>query len=468
MKNHKRFGKITNSCLYRIVDGIIPGFQFRNYEKDHLWIDADWVSYVCTEYLFMLKDIFMKDYFRVTELNKVIKLAARFQKTAVTTVPLELSAGRILAEDIRADIDLPGFTRSTMDGYAVCASSTFGASNGSPAFLAVKGKISMGEKPSFSLQPGEAVAIPTGGMLPEGADGVIMIEYTDPVDETAIEVYKSIPPGHNLIYRGEDFEKNSTVLEKGSRLRAAECGLLAAFGIIEVPVFNKPVIAVVSTGDEIVPAEKIPGPGQIRNINSFSLAAMISESGGEPVDYGIIRDDYEALEQACRKALENSDMLIISGGSSVGKRDFTVDVLSSLPESEILVHGIPISPGKPTILADAGGRPVWGLPGHVVSAMVVFEIVVRPFLGKIAGLKDYNKNRFRLDAILGRNIPSAQGREEYVRVRLTETEGGLTADPVPGKSGMINTMVFADGLIRIPLNTEGLDKGSRVKVMPLY
>lgn len=407
----------------------------------------------------------MKDYFKVTELQDVVRLTDRFNKTDRLSVSLSDAAGRVLAEDVSADIDLPGFTRSTMDGYAVSAASTFGASAGSPAFLMVKGKISMGEVPGFSVQPGEAAAISTGGMLPEGTDSVVMIEYTDAVDETAIEVYKSVAPGQNVILKGEDFEKDATVLKDGTLLKPPECGLLAAFGIGSVPVYKKPVVGIISTGDEVVPVESLPGPGQIRNINTTTIASMIEACGGEPVDFGIVSDDFNRLDSLCREALEKSDMLIVSGGSSVGSRDFTIDVLEGLPASEILVHGISISPGKPTILASADGKPVWGLPGHVVSAMVVFEIVVKPFLLKAAGRKRFNENRFLLDATLTRNIPSAQGREEFIRVRLEEEDGKMKATPIPGKSGMINTMVFADGLVRIPLNTEGLDRGASVRVM---
>ncbi len=406
----------------------------------------------------------MKEYFKVKDLKQVIEYASDFEKADTETVSINMSAGRILAEEIISDIDLPDFTRSTMDGFAVCASSTFGASSGNPALLIIKGGIAMGEVPDFEIRPGEAARIATGGMLPAGADSVVMIEFTEAIDDTAIEVFKSVAPGQNIIEKGDDFKKGKTVLTSGIKIRPAEKGLMASFGVSRVKVFKKPVVGIISTGDEIVPISEYPPPGHIRDINSYTTAAMVIEAGAEPRTFGVVKDDYDALKSVCEKALEESDMVLISGGSSVGTRDFTLDVLSAFQDAAIRVHGISISPGKPTILAGVNGKPVWGLPGHVVSAMIVFEIVVKPFLFKMSGLVEYNKNMFRQDAVLTRNIPSAQGREEYIRVKLVEKEEGLYAEPVLGKSGMINTMVHADGLVRIPLNTEGLLKGTQVKV----
>ncbi len=407
----------------------------------------------------------MKEYFKVTELNQVIEHTSDFRIADRETVSINTASGRILAETIVSDTDLPDFTRSTMDGFAVCASSTFGASAGSPSLLLIKGSVAMGASPEFSIQAGEAARIATGGMLPEGADSVVMIEFTEAIDDDAIEVFKSVAPGQNIIEKGEDFQKGKTVLTEGIEIRPAEVGLMAAFGVSQVNVYKKPVIGIISTGDEIVPVSHTPPQGHIRDINSYSLSALVRNAGGSPKTYGIIKDDYKALKRVCEKALEETDMVLISGGSSVGTRDFTVDVLSSFPDASILVHGISISPGKPTILASVSGQPVWGLPGHVVSAMVVFDIVVNPFISKMSGVKNFNRNMFRQDAVLTRNLSSAQGREEYIRVKLFEKDDIVFAEPVLGKSGMINTMVYADGLIRIPLNTEGLDKGASVKVM---
>jgi len=354
-----------------------------------------------------------------------------------------------------------------MDGDALCALSTFGGSEENPAYINVVGSIAMGESPSFAVEQGETARISTGGMLPKGADSVIMIEHTEILDEKTIEVYKGAAPGHNVIEKGEDFTKGTVVLNAGQKIRPQETGLLAAFGKEKVQVFKKPVIGIISTGDEVVPLAETPQPGQIRDINTYSLSGQVIEAGGIPSTFGIIKDDYKDLLGKCREALLASDMLLISGGSSVGTRDFTIEVLSALPDSEIIVHGISISPGKPTILARSGKKQVWGLPGHVVSAMIVFTAVVKPFIEKISGSSPERKSRFALSAQLSRNVSSAQGRTDYIRVRLTEKDGILWAEPILGKSGLINTMIKADGLMEIGKNVEGLEKGTAVKVFPL-
>ncbi len=323
----------------------------------------------------------------------------------------------------------------------------------------------MGESPTFSIARGESARISTGGMLPEGADSVIMVEHTGEIDYTTIEVYRSVAPGQHVIAPGEDFKKSDIILSRGRKFRPQETGLLAGFGKTWARVYKKPVISVISTGDEIVPIEKEPGPGQIRDINTYTLSGLVKEAGAIPLILGIVQDDYNALFEKCSQALDQSDMVLISGGSSVGARDFTTEVLSSLPDSRILVHGISISPGKPTILAKVKNKAFWGLPGHVVSAMVVFSNVVQPFIEHISGR--HRQKKFKLSAILSRNISSAQGRIDFVRVLLIEKDGILQAEPILGKSGLINTMIKADGIIEIGINTEGLDKGTEVSVIIL-
>ncbi|MCF8070248.1 MAG: molybdopterin molybdotransferase MoeA [Desulfobacterales bacterium] len=409
----------------------------------------------------------MKDFFKVADLNQVLGHAAEFPVVETESVSLAETTGRILAQNILSDINIPGFTRSTMDGYAVCAVSTFGASEANPAYLTVKGAVEMGQAPDMTIGPGEAASIPTGGMLPDGADSVIMIEHTEKIDDTTIEIYKSVAPGGHVVEKGEDIKQGADVLSCGRQLRPQETGLLAALGKTSVNVFKKPKIAIISTGNEIISIDKKPEPGQIRDINSYSLSSLVETAGGQPVPYGIVTDNYDALFDACSTALKASDMLLISGGSSVGAHDYTVEVLSSLPDAGILAHGISISPGKPTILAVSQNKAVWGLPGHVVSAMVVFEMVVKPFIRRISGRSDFLKKGMPLPAILSRNISSAQGRMDYIRVRLTENGRDLLAEPILGKSGLINTMVQADGLIEIGTNTEGLNKGDKVNVIPL-
>ena len=409
----------------------------------------------------------MKEFFKVTDLQKVLEYASDFPRVETESVPLLEATGRILAADIFSDVDLPDFMRSTMDGYAVCASSTFGASEANPAYLTIKGNVDMGKPPDFSLGPGQAARILTGGMLPDGADSVVMIEHTEAIDDTSIEVYRSVAPGQNILEKGEDISKGAILVSCGKKLRAQETGLLAAFGNKTVSVYKKPVIGIISTGDEVVPIDEMPALGQIRDINTFTLTGLLKKVGAVPVTFGIVEDDFDDLFEKCTLAMAQSDMVLISGGSSVGTRDFTIEALSALPDAAILVHGISISPGKPTILARSNNKAIWGLPGHVVSAMVVFEVVVRPFIEHIGGLSEKHKKDIRLSALLNRNISSAQGRVDYLRIRLSERDGILWAEPILGKSALINTMVKADGLIEIGVNTEGLDKGTEVEVIPL-
>jgi molybdopterin molybdotransferase len=304
-------------------------------------------------------------------------------------------------------------------------------------------------------------------MLPEGADSVVMVEHTDKVGDLAIEAFKSVAPGQNMIEKGEDIQKGRIVLSTGRLLRPQEAGLLAAAGKSRVRVFKKPVIGIISSGDEVVPVERVPGSGQIRDMNSYTLAGQIQAAGGVPVGYGIVRDSYDELHEKCSAALCASDMVLVSGGSSVGARDFTIDVFNALPDSQLLVHGISISPGKPTILARAAGKPLFGLPGHVVSAMVVFSTVVQPFIDHLRGLSGPCRAARPFSARLTRNVASAQGRVDYIRVRLVDRDGELWAEPVLGKSGLIHTMVQADGLVAIGLNVEGLDEGAKVEVIPI-
>jgi len=304
-------------------------------------------------------------------------------------------------------------------------------------------------------------------MLPKGADSVVMIEHTELLDDTTVEIYRSVAPGQHVMEIGEDFQKDEKMLYRGQVLRPQETGLLAAFGRTAVKVFKKPVIGIISTGDEVVPVDETPGIGQIRDINAYTLAGQVKAAGCTSVHFGIVKDDYSALLKVCSAALDKTDVILLSGGSSMGSRDFTVEVLSALPESNILVHGISISPGKPTILAKAGGKAFWGLPGQVVSAMVVFSAVVLPFIEHIRGVSAGHTEPKNFIARIGRNISSAQGRIDYIRVRLVEKDGELWAQPVLGKSGLINTMVKADGLTAVGLNTEGLEKGTKVEVIPL-
>ena len=408
----------------------------------------------------------MKEFFNLMDLPAVLALADQFALTGSEPVALVDANERILAQGITADLDIPGFDRSTMDGFAVAALSTFGASEGNPAYLSVSGAVAMGEETHLSVGPGEAVRIATGGMLPAGADAVVMVEHTDQLDKTTIEIYKSVAPGQNMVARGEDVAVGSEVLTRGTLLRPQELGILAALGQATVRVHRRPRVGILSTGDEVVDIHTTPRIGQVRDMNAYSLAGQARRCGAATTTYGIVGDDAAELGRRCETALAENDMVLLSGGSSVGARDYTTEILGALPDTEVLVHGISISPGKPTILARCGGKALWGLPGHVTSAMVVFAAVVKPFLLHVGGWQT-QRTAPRCLARLTRNVASAQGREEYLRVRLTEREGDLWAEPLLGKSGLIRTMVQADGLVAVPKDTEGLETGMIVDVLPL-
>jgi molybdopterin molybdotransferase len=407
----------------------------------------------------------VKEFFKVLDVEQVLDLRQGFQPVPSEEVRLEAAVGRILAEDVQATGNLPGFARSTVDGYAVRAASTFGASDSSPALFEVVGAVAMGEAPQMSVAPGEAVRIATGGMLPSGADGVVMLEHAESLDDSSIEVVRSVAPGQNLIAAGEDFKSGALIVAAGRRLRPQDAGVLAAFGRTRVKAFRQPVVGIISTGDEIIPAEAAPGPAQIRDVNRYTLAGLAVQAGARPVAFGIVRDDFQSLHAACSRALEQCDMVLISGGSSVGARDYSVEAISAFAGAELLVHGIAISPGKPTILAQVFGKTVWGLPGHVASSMIVFSRIVRPFLLHIGGLAAPTEEDIRIPARLNRNVASPQGRTDFVRVRLLRRGSEWWAEPVLGKSGLINTMVKSDGIIEIGKNIEGLDEGAIVEVI---
>jgi len=394
--------------------------------------------------------------------------AHNFLSTDYEELPLNQCTNRILAADIIATENIPTFRRSTMDGYAVKAASTYGASESNPSLLFIKETIEMGKIPDHPVGLQDASRISTGGMLPDGADSVVMIEYTEAIDSQTIEIYKSVAPLQNVIDIGEDISIGSIQRRKGQIIRPQDIGTSAALGIRKLCVYKKPLVGIISTGDEIIPIDKKPATGQIRDINQYSLSSQIIQNGGHPVFIDNVPDNYDALFAACKKGIHNCHMLLISGGSSVGTRDYTIDVIQKLEGAKIIAHGVSIQPGKPTILARVGNIPVWGLPGHVASAMIVFHVLVRPFLAQLTGeRKQFFNSSQTVRARLIRNVASSQGREEYIRVRLEQNKNAVDAIPVQGKSGLIRTMVQADGLIIIPENSEGLEQDTWVDVMIL-
>ena len=374
--------------------------------------------------------------------------------------------GRILSKNIQAPEDLPGFSRSSMDGYAVQAKDTFGANESLPALLDIVGEVLMGQPANVSVMPGQAVRISTGGMLPQGADSVMMLEYCHNLDEKTIEVSRAISPLENVIQPDDDYKAGTIVLQGNPTIRPQDVGVLSGLGIATIPVFKKPRVAIISTGDEVIPINQKPLPGQIRDINSYTLNAFCQQLNAEPIMLGLCTDDFDKLREKVEKSLSIADTVWISGGSSVGTRDMTLKVFESFDDMELLVHGISISPGKPTIIAEIGSKAVFGLPGHVASAMVVAEIFLAPFLARLSGKKAISeKTLFNVDAELSRNIESASGRDDYIRVRLVRKDDRIMAEPIFGKSGLISTLVEAHGLIMIDRNTEGLYKGQHVSVI---
>ncbi len=409
----------------------------------------------------------MESFFKVKRSDEVFEIISQFGPSGEETISLEDSLDRVLRQDITSEEDLPDFPRSSMDGYAVRSRDTFGASESLPALLEVFGEVLMGQAPETVIKEGQAVKISTGGMLPGGADGVVMVEYCHLVDEKTLEVNRAISPLENVIQPGDDIKFRSCVLKKGKRLRPQDLGVMAGLGRLQVLVYQKPRVAVISTGDEIVPIEERPRPGQVRDINRYTLGAFCQRLGAEALYMGLCPDDFEALREMVLEALDQADTVWISGGSSVGTRDLTLKVFETLPDFELLVHGISISPGKPTIIGRSGSQPVIGLPGHVTSALVVAEVFLRRLVFGLSGQADSSSDFCcHLKAVLGRNIESASGREDYIRVKLVKKKDTLIAEPVFGKSGLISTLVECDGLIRVDMNEEGLYEGQKVSVMP--
>jgi len=407
------------------------------------------------------------DFFQVISVSEFLARLRRFSPVSrIEEIGLSQASGRTMAEDLVAEEDLPPFHRSSMDGYAVRAADTFGAGEFQPVYLEAKEAIHVGELPGFQLKPGQCAPIVTGAALPEGADAVVMIEHTADLGGD-IEVQRSLAPGENVLLQGEDCRRSEVQLRSGTQLAPQQLGLLAALGQSVVTVFEKPRAAIISTGDEIVPVETNPPPGCIRDVNSAALSAWIRSTGGEVTSYGLVPDDAAVLRGRLLQALKETDLVLISGGSSVGSRDVTLEVLEGLSPGGILAHGVAISPGKPTILADVQGKPVFGLPGQVTSAQVVYFALGQPFIRYLSGQTESYPDYIRpsLAARLSRNLPSALGRDDYVRVKLIPDRSfGYLAEPLLGKSGLLKSLIQADGLTCVPAETEGFDQGQLVDV----
>lgn len=382
-------------------------------------------------------------------------------------IPTAEALGRVTAEAVTAPASVPAFIRSTMDGYAVRAQDTYGASQSLPAYLTLVGEAPMGRASDFPVGAAQAALVHTGGMLPAGADAVVMIELTQKVGEHEIEVLKAVAPGENLLRVGDDIARGAPVVPAGHWLRPQDLGGLMALGLTEVTVARRPRVALLATGDEVVVPQAEPAAGQVRDVNSYSVAGQIAQAGGLPVRAGIAPDNFAALRAAAASALAGADALVLSAGSSVSVRDMTGDVIAGLGRPGLLVHGVAVKPGKPTILAVADGKPVFGLPGNPVSAMVMADLFVVPTLYRLQGCAR-PPARQSVRARLTHNVASQAGRVDYVPARLAQRPGvaGLEwwAEPVFGKSNQIFTLVFADGMLVIPMDSNGIATGETVEV----
>jgi molybdopterin molybdotransferase len=402
--------------------------------------------------------------------------------------PVRSSLGRVMAEDLRAPHPLPEFRRASVDGYAVRASDTFGAGDSLPAYLTVIGESPMGAIPTFTVGIGQCGLIHTGGMLPSGADAVVMLEYTQRVSGAGprnpgdlsepgralmgeIEVHRAVAHGENVIEVGEDVAKDQVVLAAGTHVRPAEIGGLMALGIAELRVVTRPQVGLVSTGDEVVPAARRPGPGQVRDVNTHTLAALVEKTGGRAMPYGIVQDDFAALQAVSRRALEECSLVLITAGSSASTRDMTAEVINTLGRPGVLAHGINTRPGKPTILGVCDGTPVIGLPGNPLSALVNGYLFVVPVIERLLGA--IPRPRPTILAELTVNLSSQAGREDWWPVRLlpSPAEGPgsdqvrFRAEPIFGKSNLIFNLAAADGLLKIAADATGLHAGDFVEVL---
>ncbi len=409
--------------------------------------------------------IMLKPFFRVVSLDEAKAGLQIIKPLGAEFAELDGALFRVLAESIKADQDSPAFDRATMDGYAVRSIDSFGSTESSPSLFNVVGEVSMGEFPKMKLKRGEAVKIWTGGVLPANADSVVMIEYAEELGGNALEVLKAVAPFDNMVRRGEDYRRGEVLLNAGLRLRPQDLGLLASLGTTKVKVHRSPKVALISSGDEIVPANQTPPPGCVRDVNRHSLFAGIREVFAQPIWVGLAADTLKSVSSLIRSGLEQSDVVIISGGSSMGSRDYVIQAISDAPDSKILAHGISMSPGKPLILGLIDSKPVVGLPGHPISALVCFDQLVVPIIRRLAGevsLQPFLRPQIR--ASLTRNVASKEGRLDFVRVKLSRVGDEYLATPFMAKSGMVSAMPRSHAYLKIPVGCEGYYKGRTVTV----
>jgi molybdopterin molybdotransferase len=364
------------------------------------------------------------------------------------------SYGRVIASPVISCENLPAFNRTTVDGYALNADDTFGCSESIPAFMELVGEVKMGEEVDLRLTPGQCCWIPTGGMLPQGSNAAVMVEYTEKLDENTVLIYRPVGPWENIMQKGEDIYKEQEIFSPGKRIRPQDIGLLASLGLTRLDVYKPYDIGIISTGDEIIPIEDHPQIGQVRDVNTYALAAAVQACGSKPRIYPIVKDNVHKLKEAVDRGLQDNDVLLMSGGSSVGIKDVTLDVLLSYPDAELLFHGIAVKPGKPTLAVRIGKKLVIGLPGHPVSALTIFHIVCAPALSFTPSVAT--------EATLSMNLPSQAGRDDFVPVKLVYENDRRMAVPLLGKSGLMSILSLADAYIHIDYEKQGIKQGDRV------
>jgi molybdopterin molybdotransferase len=393
-----------------------------------------------------------------------------FAAERIETIDSRSAVGRVAASEIRAKDDIPHFFRSNMDGYAVRAEDTLGASKRSALSLAVIGTVAMGEDTELRISAGKAARISTGGMMPEGADAVVLVEHTEELPGNRVAVRESVVAGQSTVAIGEDMRAGDLVFERGHRFRASDVGVLTGIGQTTIEVFTLPRVGVIATGDEIVEPDAELPPGRVRNVNEYLLAALAARCGTTVHDYGVIGDDPDALRRALEEAVAENDAVFVSGGSSKGTKDLTRAAFESIPGTEILFHGIAIAPGKPTLLAKIGGKALMGVPGNPAAVAVVFTLFGEPLVRALGGepLERILALRPRVRARLATRIPAAEGRDDFTRVRLDPVDGDLPiAHSILGKSVALSTIARADGLVRVPASSSGLAAGTEVDVLLL-
>lgn len=411
----------------------------------------------------------MRQFFSVMEVSECEQELKKVSMYGIEERNIIDSIGYVLAEDIYAKEDIPQGIRSCMDGYAVQSKDTIGASEHNPLYLECIDSVTVEEPSKEQVSERTCMEIVTGAILPEGADAVVMVEYTQVLGKGTIAIGRSVTPKEHCMLAGEDAKKDSIALCKNTRIRTQEVALLATLGFSSIRVYRKPKIAIFSTGNEIVEPESSIRPGLVRDANSYSVEGLLRSLGYTTSHFPIVPDDVKILQERLEESLECSDIVLLSGGSSIGSRDHTIEAIENIEGIRIITHGLAMQPGKPTIIAKRENQYIIGLPGQIASAYSVLVALVIPFIEYCSGnMNAFERNEWHsISAILTRNIAGTAGRESWIRVALQQENGEYYASPVLGKSGLLRTLIETSGVIVIPADTEGIEEGSKVQVYSL-